>query len=155
MPQSWFRRAKRGRSEQDAATEPAAPRDAPEATPPLRLRHLLLLNLRPSDGPAEIESAPPLGASADVVRTIQEAMPGIRFNGGQGEVAGEGHRVTIDLGPHDPVAAAVVAADGGPGMEMLRALMRHSHWRLYAPRAGMFIEPESLDLFARAPGGNR
>jgi hypothetical protein len=31
---------------------------------------------------------------------------------------------------------------------MLRSLLERQGWRAYAPRAGVFIEPDALDLFA-------
>jgi hypothetical protein len=153
----WFRRSKRAaeRHEPDAAAvEVEAP---PQARLPLRIRNLLLLNLQPADGAEQIESAPPLGRRTDVVNAIRTAVPGIEFDAGRGELAKPDGRVTIDLGSHDPVHAAVAAAEGDSGIEMLRGLLEQCRWRAYAPKTGVFVAPEALDLFALPqgePGGN-
>ncbi|MGH9309727.1 MAG: hypothetical protein ACRD1U_10160 [Vicinamibacterales bacterium] len=152
----WFRRSKRAgeKQEPDAAAEVEAPA-SPQARLPLRIRNLLLLNLEPADGADQIESAPPLGARADVVKAIRTAVPGIEFDAGRGDLATSDGRVTIDLGPDDTVHAAVAAAEGDAGIEMLRGLLQQCHWRAYSPKAGVFITPESLDLFALPEDGRR
>jgi hypothetical protein len=123
-----------------------------QARAPLSIRGLLLINLKPSDGAAEIETAPPLGSRADVIGTIRSVVPNIAFSDGRGELNATDHRMTIDLGAHDPVHAAVVAAEGDSGIELLRALLERARWRAYAPRAGVFFEPDALDLFALPDG---
>ena len=40
------------------------------------------------------------------------------------------------------------AAEGDEGVELLRTILERERWRVYAPRAGVFIEPDGLDLFA-------
>ena len=150
MALKWFRRGKQ--------TEPAAPLDdqrpAPHASGPrqmrvpLRIRGLLLLNLQPSDGTAQIEAAPPLGSRDAVMRAVEAAAPGIRFSNGRGELRGDDHALAIDLGGDDPVRAAVASAEGDAGVEMLRTLLERARWRAYAAKAGVFIEPDALDLFA-------
>jgi hypothetical protein len=42
----------------------------------------------------------------------------------------------------------VAAVEGDTGLELLRTLLQHQGWRAYAPKAGVFIEPDALDLFA-------
>ena len=151
----WFRRSRR--------SEPKAPKHAGETPPttaepvrqaraPLHIRGLLLINLKPGDGAAEIESAPPLGRRSDVIGTIRSVVPGMAFTEGRGTLQAPDHQLTIDLGAHDPVHAAVVAAEGDSGIELLRALLERARWRAYAPRAGVFIEPDALDLFALPDG---
>jgi hypothetical protein len=150
MGLSWFRRSRRNDAKQASAVDmPALSR---QARAPLRIRGLLVLNLQPADGIAQIETAPPLGSRAGVIDAIAAVVPGIRFTDGHGELAGEGHHVTLDLGAGDPVHALVAAAEGDGGIEMLIALLRQTGWRAYAPRAGVFIEPDALDLFALPDG---
>jgi hypothetical protein len=144
----WFRRSKRRDAKQDPPpSEPIVPQ-ASQVRAPLRIKGLLLLNLSPAAGIEQIEKAPPLGSRAAVIGSIQAAAPGIEFTDGRGEIASADHRITFDIGADDPVAAAVAAAEGDAGLEMLGTLLRQTRWRAYAPRAGVFIEPESLDLFA-------
>ena len=150
----WFGRSKRkaAEREREAEAEPIAP--AKQARVPVRLRGLLLLNLEPADGPERIETAPPLGRRSEVIEAIRDAIPGIAFDErGRGEMAADDHRVSIDLGREDPVATAVVNAEGDEGLERLRAIVERQRWRVYAPRAGVFIEPDGLDLFALPDDG--
>jgi hypothetical protein len=151
----WFRRSRKNDAKQEperVADVPVAPR---QARVPLKIRGLLLLNLQPSDGLAQIETAPPLGSRARVVDAILAAVPAMRFTGGLGEVTAEDHNMTMDLGTDDPVRAAVATAEGDKGLEMLIALVEQTRWRVYAPRAGVFIEPDTLDLFALPDGSTR
>ena len=150
MALKWFWRSK--------PAEPAMPREnphpaqhAPAPRPmraPRRIRGLLLLNLRPTEGTDEIETAPPLGSRDAVMRAVEDAAPGIRFSDGRGELRGPDHAIAIDLGREDPVRAAVASAEGDAGVEMLRAVLERGRWRAYAAKAGVFIEPDALDLFA-------
>jgi hypothetical protein len=146
----WFRRSRRNEPKEEAqrAVEEPVSSSARQELAPLRLRGLLLLNLQPSDGRDRIEAAPPLGSRHEVITTIQGAVPGIQFSGGRGELVADDHRVTLDLGAHDPVQTAVAAAEGDAGVEMLGVLLRRAGWRAYAVRAGVFIEPDALELFA-------
>jgi hypothetical protein len=143
----WFRRS-RGK---EATPEPQAEwTPPPEHTrAPVRLRGLLLLNLKPADGVEQIETAPPLGDRASVIRALQSIVPGISFDeDGRGEAGGPGHRLSLDLGRHAQAHAAVASAEGDEGIEMLRAVLAREGWRAYAPRANVFLEPDALDLFA-------
>jgi hypothetical protein len=152
----WFRRSRQKAEDgRDAPVEPpaAAGSESPLAPrqqrAPLHIRGLLLLNLKPTEGTEQIETAPPLGSRAVIIDAMQSALPGIAFDAaGRGEIAGDDHRVAIDLGPHDVVHAAVASAEGDAGIEMLRTLVQSCGWRAYAARAGVFIEPDALDLFA-------
>jgi hypothetical protein len=144
----WFRRS-RGK---DASPEPEVqpqPAATHQARVPLRLRGLLLLNLKPTDGLDQIETAPALGPKDEVINALQSWVPGIAFDeNGKGEVAGRDHRLTLDIGRHPEVHAAVASAEGDEGIELLRSVLEREGWRAYAPRAGVFIEPDALDLFA-------
>jgi hypothetical protein len=155
----WFRRSKKdGQHEADSAPEPAAPfaliAPAPPPHPraqtrgPLRLRGLLLLNLAPTDGLEQIEKAPPLGRRDEVIARLRDVVPGMTFDAdGRGEFRSNDCRLTLDLGRGNLVDAAVAAADGDEAVELLRSVMERQRWRAYAPRAGVFIEPDALDLF--------
>jgi hypothetical protein len=152
----WFRRSRT----KDAKSEPAP--DLPPAAPvrqarvPLRLGGLLLLNLRPDDGIDQIETAPPLGDRAGVIDAVQTVVPGISFGvDGKGEVVSSDHRVKIDLGRDSMVHAAVASVEGDMGIELLRSLLERQGWRAYAPKAGVFIEPDALDLFALSDNSHR
>jgi hypothetical protein len=150
----WFRRSRRAAADASANTEPSAPERqdaAPPAPPraPARIRGLLLLNLQPTDGTAQIETAPPLGRREAVVRAVQAAVPGLTVDAaGRGELAASDHRLALDLGPHDPVHAVVASAEGDTAIDLLRTLVQKQGWRAYAARAGVFIEPDALELFA-------
>jgi hypothetical protein len=148
MSALWFRRPRRTDASQDAGGDAAGPERPRQQRAPLRIRNLLLLNLQPSEGAERIEKAPPLGSRAAVMAVIRSAVPGVQFDGTRGQLAGAGYRITVDVGAGDPVPAAVAAADGDTGIELLRTLLEQSGWRAYAPRAGVFVRPDAIDLFA-------
>src|SRR5688572_20383838 len=142
----WFRRSK-ARSTEDVAAQPV-PTAPGQARVPLRLRGLLLLNLGPSDGPEQIEKAPPLGGRDEVIVALQALAPDITFDAdGRAEYRRDNYRLSIDLGRGDPVPAAVAAAEGDTAVDLLRLLMERQGWRAYVPKAGVFVEPDALDLF--------
>ena len=143
----WFRRSRGKETNQEPEAQPSVSRV--QARVPLKLRGLLLLNLKPADGIDQIENAPPLGSRDEVIAALQRRIPGIAFDvDGKGEVSGEDHRLTLDLGRHAAVHAAVASAEGDAAIEMLRSVLEREGWRVYAPKAGVFIEPDALDLFA-------
>ena len=147
----WFKRSRKGEPKTQQQESSTAPPAAPPALQraPLRIRGLLLLNLQPTDGTEQIENAPPLGNREHVVRSVAAAAPGITFDAaGRGELRGNDHHITIDLGRDELVHAAVASAEGHIGIEALRRLLQREGWRAYAPRVGVFIEPDALDLFA-------
>ena len=157
----WFRRSIRsgpeGRTGADFAPSHDEARTAPRYQDAARrIRGLLLLNLQPSDGIHQIEHAPPLGPRDAVIRAIQSAAPGMYFDSaGRGEFVGRQNSIKIDLGREDPVRAAVAAADGDLGIAMLTVLLKQQQWRAYAPRAGVFVESETLELFAESDSASR
>ena len=153
----WFRRSK-AKQTPPAPEEPPAPLasavpPAPsgmsaQVRVPLRLRGLLLLNLKPTDGLDEIENAPPLGRRDEVIMALQGVAPGMSFDAdGRADYVDRDYRLTIDLGRGNPVHTAVAAAEGDTAVELLRAVMEREGWRAYAPKAGVFVEPDALDLF--------
>ena len=109
----WFRRSKAKATPPVPAAPPAEPAFAPPpAAPPraaaasgqvrvpLRLRGLLLLNLKPADGVEQIEKAPPLGRRDEVIMALQGVAPGISFDAdGKADYIETDYRLTIDLGP--------------------------------------------------------
>lgn len=142
----WFRRSRKETKPQPEV-QPEAPRFQERV--PLKLRGLLLLKLKPNDGLAQIETAPPLGPRTDVIQALQDWIPGISFDAqGKGEVSGADHRLALDIGPQAEVHAAVASAEGEAAIELLRGVLEREGWRAYAPKAGVFIEPDALDLFA-------
>jgi len=156
----WFRRSKAKATppveappaEPAYVPPPAAPPRAAAASGqvrvPLRLRGLLLLNLKPGDGVEQIENAPPLGRRDEVIMALQGVAPGISFDAdGKADYIETDYRLTIDLGRGNPVHTAVAAAEGDTAVELLRAVMEREGWRAYAPKAGVFVEPDALDLF--------
>jgi hypothetical protein len=155
----WFRRS-RGKDKEtkpEPEVQPAAPQF--QARLPVTVRGLLLLKLKATDGLEQIEGAPPLGPRETVISALQDWIPGISFDEqGKGEVAAADHRLALDIGPHAQVHAAVASAEGNTAIELLRGVLEREGWRAYAPKAGVFIEPDGLDLFALpddAPPGER
>lgn len=144
----WFRRSKPKEAPQ--RPEPELPPVAPiQARVPLRLRGVLLLNLKPTDGPEQIEKAPPLGRKDEVVMALRGVAPGMTFDAnGKGELIERDHRLTVDIGTANPVPAAVATAEGEAAVEMLRMVMEREGWRAYVPKSGVFVEPDALDLFS-------
>lgn len=145
----WFRRSRAKDAKSESVPDPRPVASARQARVPLRLDGLLLLNLQPNDGIDQIEAAPPLGNRTEVIDAVQAVVPGISFGvDGKGELVSTDHCVKVDLGSESLVHAAVASVEGDTGIEMLRSLMERQRWRAYAPKAGVFIEPDALDLFA-------
>ena len=108
-----------------------------QARLPLKLRGLLLLKLKPSDGLDQIEKAPPLGPREEVISALQDWVPGISFDApGKGEVSAADHRLALDIGARDQVHAAVASAEGDTAIELLRSVLEREGWRAYAPQGG-------------------
>ena len=62
--------------------------------------------------------APPLGPREDVIRALQDWIPGISFDAqGKGEVSAADHRLALDIGPLTQVHAAVASAEGDTAIE--------------------------------------
>ena len=142
----WFRRSKA--KEVEPVAPPPPPAAPPRARVPLRVRGLLLLNLRPNDGLEQIETAPPLGRRDEVIAALQSLAPGMSFDAdGRGELREHDYRLIIDLGRGPLVHAAVVEAEGDGAVDLLRSVMERAGWRAYVPKAGVFVEPDALDLF--------
>jgi hypothetical protein len=142
----WFLRSKA--KEVEHVAPPSAPAAPPRPRVPLRVRGLLLLNLKPNDGLEQIETAPPLGRRDAVIAALQSVAPGMTFDAdGRGVLREHDYRLIIDLGRGPLVHAAVVAAEGDGAVDLLRSVMERARWRAYVPKAGVFVEPDALDLF--------
>ena len=101
----------------------------------------MLLNLPPTAGPQDVELAPPLGTRAEVLATLETFMPGIRPDArGRCLYSQPDHAITIDLGPGDLVATAVIDADGAGAIATVRRLLERTGWRAFAPKLGRFID---------------
>jgi hypothetical protein len=145
----WFGRPKPEEKKQEVVDYTSALRAPQQTRVPLRLRGLLLLKLQPTDGIGQIENAPPLGSREDVVEAIRAITPGMQFNEeGRGVLTGGDYRLILDLGRDHAVYGVVAEAEGDAGLEFLRSIVERQGWRIYAPKAGVFIEPNALDLFA-------
>ena len=117
---------------------------------PLRLRGLLLLKLKPDDGLEQIEKAPPLGAATRTSSGRCRTGPGhlVRCAGQRRSLEPPTIAWRSTRAAATQVHAAVASAEGDTAIELLRACMEREGWRAYAPKAGVFIEPDALDLFA-------
>jgi hypothetical protein len=83
-----------------------------------------------------------------VIAALQALAPGIAFDAeGRADLRHHDYRLSIDLGRGNPVHAAVAAAEGDTAVDLLRLLMERKGWRAYVPKAGVFVEPDALDLF--------
>jgi len=131
----------------EAAPAPApalAPAPAPAPLPlgaSARVRGIMLLNLPPGAGAEDVEMAPPLGGRDEVLDRLGAVMPGISSDArGRCLYSRPDHAITIDLGPGEPVATAVVDAEGDGAIAAVRALLETTGWRAYAPKLGRFVE---------------
>jgi hypothetical protein len=135
------RRSKTRRAAPAPAPAPAlAPALAPHPTVP-SVRGIMLLNLPPEAGAEAVEIAPPLGARDEVLDRLGTVMPGISSDAyGLCLYSRPDHAITIDLGRDEPVATAVVDAQGDEAIAAVRTLLETTGWRAYAPRLGRFVE---------------
>ena len=134
-----------------AAETPSAPvsRDARDEAGAVRLPSLMLLNMPASAGPAEIESAPPLGNRMDVLARLRDVVPDLEVDAqGRSEHTGPDHVIRLDLGAHDHVPTFVVEAGGPTGISLVRWVLESTGWRAFVPRLGRFVDPDDLDSVA-------
>ena len=122
------------------------PTDAPVVTrpvdaEPVQLRGLLLVNLAPGAGVADIEYAPPLGNRGEVMEQITAAIEGIQFDArGRGTLRVPEVAAIIDIGRCEIVSTAIAGADGARGAAAIRQLLAATGWRAYVPVKGEFYE---------------
>lgn len=98
----------------------------------------------------DIETAPPLGSRTDVIASIVAIAPEMTFNErGVGVATGDGYSLSIDVGPRDPVAAAVANAEGELAVALLREILETCSWRGYLPKLGAFVDASRVEDLAR------
>jgi len=139
-------------AEQSAAPSMATAPDAalpgaesPAPMMPQRLRGLLLLNLPDDAGVEAIETAPPLGNRADVVRKLEGTLPDLGIDdSGRATFNGPDCTIWVALGTSEPVATAVLDAQGEGAPTFIRALLAATGWRVFAPRRGVFVDAGQL-----------
>jgi hypothetical protein len=112
----------------------------------VRLPRVMLLKLDLSAGPEAIEMAPPLGTKDDVTALLREVFPDLEIDqAGRGAHEGPDHTLAVDLGRHDTVYTAILDARGQTGITALRWVLETTGWRAFVPKAGRFIEADSLE----------
>lgn len=122
-------------------------REPPIELPSRRLPSVMLLNLGPSAGVSELESAPPLGPR-DQVRGQIGAILGATESAQDGRVTvgGPGWLLAFDLGQEDQVWTITVEARGSDGsIGALERLARETGWRIFVPKLGNFVDPTALE----------
>jgi hypothetical protein len=123
------------------------PRDEPPvASPARRLPPVMLLNLGPSAGLSELESAPPLGPRDKVGGRIGGILGATEAAGdGRAAASGPGWSLAFDLGQDDQVWTITVEALGSDGsIDALERLARETGWRIFVPKLGNFVDPSAL-----------
>lgn len=115
----------------------------------VRLPPLMLLNITGGAGPADLESAPPLGSREDVLARLRDIVPDLEIGtGGRTEHSGPDHSVRFDLGAREPVHTVVIEAAGRTGISLVRWLLESTGWRAFVPKSGRFVEPDALESIA-------
>ena len=118
---------------------------SPATMTPQSLRGLMLLNLPADAGTEAIETAPPLGNKADVVRKLEETLPALGIDdSGRGTFNGPDYTIVVALGTNEPVATVVLDAQGDGALTAVRALLATTGWRVFAPRRGVFVDASQL-----------
>jgi hypothetical protein len=127
--------------------------ESPAPMMPQRLRGLMLLNLPEDAGVEAVETAPPLGNRADVVRKLEETLPDLGIDdSGRGTFNRPDCTISVALGTSEPVATAVLDAQGEGALTRIRALLEATGWRVFAPRRGVFVDAGQLqDLIDPLP----
>jgi hypothetical protein len=126
--------------EEPPAPDALAGRDAaPQAS---RIPPMMLLNLGPTSGPADLEFAPPLGTRVDVLQRLRAVLG---ESGGETDgrvkVHGSNWSLTLDVGQEDPIWTITVEALGDGSTDVLVRLARGTGWRIFMPKLGRFIDP--------------
>lgn len=152
-----IRQRHRARRASSSAVSPAQPgeqaatsstRPASPVAPAAKRLRVLLLALPPEADAHAIEHAPPLGTMEEVRRTLARYWPEMGFDASnRGTIVDAGRSITIDLGAGELAHTAVVDASGAGSAADLRRLVADTGWRMYAPKAGTFVDHEHLDDF--------
>ena len=119
--------------------------EPPVTLPTRRLPSVMLLNLGPSAGVSELESAPPLGPR-DQVRGRIDGILGATETAEDGRttVGGPGWLLAFDLGREDQVWTITVEARGDGSIGALERLGGETGWRVFVPKLGTFVDPAAL-----------
>lgn len=118
---------------------------------PSRIPPMMLLNLGPTAGPADLESAPPLGSRVDVLRRLRAVLgENARETDGRVKVHGSNWSLTLDVGHEDPIWTITIEALGDESTDVLVRLARGTGWRIFMPKLGRFIDPAAVsDISSR------
>ena len=110
-----------------------------------RIPPVMLLNLAPTSGPADLESAPPLGSRKDVLHRIKAILGHIgAAPEGRVNLQGPNWALTLDVGREDPVWTVTIEARGDESADVLARLVRETGWRIFMPKLGKFVDPAAL-----------
>ena len=122
-------------------------REPPIELPSRRLPSVMLLNLGPSAGVSELESAPPLGFRDQVRGQIGAVLGATEAaQDGRVTVGGPGWLLAFDLGQEDQVWTITVEARGSDeSIGALERLARETGWRIFVPKLGNFVDPAALE----------
>jgi hypothetical protein len=145
IPVVW---TKLRRAPEPAGTETAhpapeaapAPGAAPAPAPTPEWTGLMLVNVPATAGPEAIETAPPLGARADVLRRLADCLPGLDTQQDPAVFARVGYTLRFRLGADDPVPTIVVETHGAGAIVALRRVTAKTGWRAFAPKKNAFVD---------------
>ena len=116
------------------------------------LPRLLLLAIDVSSGPEAIESAPPLGARADVAAMLRGVISDLSGDERQSVLSRPDGSVKVDLGRSDPVPTVVIEARGEAGVALVKEVLLMTGWRAFAPKTGLFVGADDLEALAALAG---
>jgi hypothetical protein len=117
-----------------------------------RIPPVMLLNLGPTSGPADIESAPPLGSRDEVLQQITAVLGRTgAAEDGRVHLHGPNWSLTLDVGRQDPVWTVTVDARGDDSVDVLGRLARETGWRMFIPKLGRFVDPAALSDVSPRP----
>jgi len=119
---------------------------------PVSLPRLLLLALDVSAGPEAIETAPPLGSRAEVVAILRGVISDLTVDRARAILVRPDGSVRVDLGPHDPIPAAVLEARGEAGVALVKEVLLMTGLRAFAPKTGLFVSADDLEALAALAG---
>jgi hypothetical protein len=129
-----------------------APADSGVAPHSPRIPPVMLLNLAPTSGPADLEAAPPLGSRNDVLQRIKAILGHIgAAPDGRVNLQGPNWALTLDVGREDPVWTVTVDARGDESADVLARLVRETGWRIFMPKLGKFVDSSALSAVSSRP----
>jgi hypothetical protein len=142
----FWRGRRKPQSILDQTSVPAAiATDSAAAELPRLIPPVMLVNLGPSAAPADLESAPPLGARQDVRERVSAAVGRAEpAKNGRAVVRGPDWSLALNFGEEDPVWTIAVEARGDGSTGALERLAHETGWRIFVPRLGRFADPSAL-----------